>query len=134
MFERFERVRGELDVGVHGAGSEIHGDEIAVGWGGERRGRVGGLGLEEGGDSVEGKRGEVAAVEGVRVEVEDRFPGSGSGGSYDGFRQAGSDDDEIVMGGLDGWVRQTLVHSGGESDLIGGGQVTFLRSNLTLYE
>lgn len=49
-------------------------------WG---RVRAMGVGGEKGGEIGEGERGEVAAVEGVGVEVEDGFSGGGGGGSDD---------------------------------------------------
>lgn len=114
MLEGFGGVGGDVEVGVHGSGGEINGDVIGGGGGGRRGVVGGGLGMEEGGEVGERERGEVGAVEGVGVEVEDCFSGGGGGGCEDGFREAGADDDEVEIGGVDGWVGQGVVHCNGD--------------------
>lgn len=52
------------------------------GGGGDGFGRT----IEVRGEVVEGERGEMAAVEGVGVEVEDGLSDGRCGGGYDGFR------------------------------------------------
>lgn len=42
---------------------------------------------------MEGERGKMSAVEGVRVEVEDGFAHGGGRGGDDRFREAGADED-----------------------------------------
>lgn len=59
------------------------------------------------------KRGEVRAVKGVRVEVEDRTTGGGSSGGEDGFGNSGADDDELVGRRIKRRVRREVAHGGG---------------------
>lgn len=59
------------------------------------------------------KRGEVRAVKGVRVEVENRTTGGGSRGGEDGLRNSGTDDDEIVVRRIKRRVRREIGHGGG---------------------
>lgn len=72
-----------------------------LGWG-----REGSSGVEvkEGGEVREGEGGEVGAVEGVGVEVEDGFFGGGCGGGDGGFGEAGADYDKVEVGWVDWWV------------------------------
>lgn len=63
---------------------EVNTEVVGVAAGGGA-GRVVG-GSEVGSEVVEGERGEVAAVEGVGVEVEDGFADGGCGGGDDRFR------------------------------------------------
>lgn len=63
---------------------EVHDGVIRI----ARCGGDGGIGrgVEVRGEFVDGERSEVAAVEGVGVEVEDCLSDGGSGGGDDGFR------------------------------------------------
>jgi len=74
----------DFHIGAEGLVEEVDNDVFGVGGcdgGGERVG-----GGEVGSEVVEGERGEVAAVKGVGVEVEDSFAGGRCGGGNDGFR------------------------------------------------
>lgn len=105
---------GYLEVRVQATVFEAYSDEIAVGvrgWRLRSTGRAGcGFGSDKRREFVEGERGEVGAIKGVGIEVEDRFPGSRGSSSEDGLGNSSTDEDEIKIRGIDWRVCLSFVH------------------------
>lgn len=68
--------------------------------------------MKEGSEIGKRKGGEVRAVEGVWVEVENRTTGGGSGGGEDGLRNSGADDNEIVGRRIKRRIGREVAHGG----------------------
>lgn len=65
---------------------------------------------EEGGEFGRREGRGMRTIEGVRVEVKDRFPGGGYGSGEDRLGEASADDDEVERRWIDRRVRREVGH------------------------